>query len=147
MTRNSRASPASPEETLVRAWIESVWNLGDLSALQVFHPPTFMNEGHASTPEDAAAWHGEMRRTYPDLRYDIDEVLVAGDRVVVRWNAGGTQQGALWDLIPATGRPVTWEGIHVVRVREGRIDEVWAAANTASVLQQLGVRLLPPAED
>jgi steroid delta-isomerase-like uncharacterized protein len=147
MTRGSSGHPASPEETLARSWIEEVWNLADLDALDTFHPATFMNDGQASTPGDAAAWHREMRRTYPDLRYAIDEVIVAGDRVVIRWTARGTHQGPLWDLIPATGRPVTWRGVHIVRVRDGRIDEVWAAANTASILQQLGVRPLPPAED
>lgn len=134
------------EEILVRAWVDEVWNHGDLNALDSFHPPTFLNDGEPSSPADAAAWHREMRQTYPDLSYSIDELIVVGDRVILRWTARGTQEGSLWDLIPATGKAVTWRGIHLLTMRDGQIVEVWAAANTISVLRQLGVRLQPPDE-
>lgn len=85
-----------------------------------------------------------MRTTFPDLHYAIEEIVVAGDRVVVRWLARATHQGTLWGLIPPTGKSVTWPGIHIVRVEAGQIVEIWAVANQASILQQLGVRLVPP---
>lgn len=85
----------TPEETLVRARIGRVWNLGDLSALDLFHPATFMNDGQPSTPRDASAWHREMRGSFPDLRYAIEEVMVAGDRLAIRWTARRTHHGPL----------------------------------------------------
>lgn len=129
---------------VVRQWIEEVWNRGNLQQLDHFHPPTFQNEGAMTTRAAARSWHEQMRATFPDLHYQIDEIIVAGDRVVVRWLARATHQGVLWGLLPPTGKTVTWPGIHIVRVAAGQIIEIRAVANQASILQQLGVRILPP---
>jgi len=131
-------------EVVVRAWIEDVWNAGALERLRDLHPTEFLNEGEPATVEQAAAWHRQMRTTYPDLRYRIDDLVTAGDRVAVRWTATGTQRGSLWGQVPPTGKRVTWRGMHLVTVRGGRIDEVWAVADTIAVLRQLGVELRFP---
>jgi len=133
---------------VVRRWVEEAWNQPDsarrAAALHALHPAQLLNEGASSTPERLASWHDRMRETYPDLGYRIDDLVAAGERVTLRWTATGTQRGALWGEIPPTGRRVTWSGLHLATVRSGQIVEVWAAANVVDVLQQLGVRLLPP---
>lgn len=141
-------SDADPRPAaVVRRWVEGTWNEPDpglrSAALRDLHPTGVQNEGTATTSEQLTAWHSAMRETYPDLHYEIDELVEAGDRVTLRWTATGTQRGSLWGLVPPTGRQVTWRGLHLVTVRDGKIGEVWAAANTVEVLQQLGVRLLP----
>ncbi|HEX6655747.1 MAG TPA: ester cyclase, partial [Candidatus Limnocylindria bacterium] len=139
-----REGPAA----VVRRWVDEAWNEPDAqrraAVLHELHSAELLNEGAVTSPAELAAWHLRMRETYPDLAYRIDELVVAGDRVTLRWTATGTQRGSLWGLVPPTGRQVTWRGVHLATVRDGRIVEVWAAANTAEVLQQLGVRLLPP---
>ncbi|MEZ4866471.1 MAG: ester cyclase [Caldilineaceae bacterium] len=134
-------------EEVVRQWIEQVWNAGNLQQIDHFHPPTFQNEGALATRAAVRAWHEQMRTTFPGLHYAIEEIVVAGDRVVVRWLARATHQGTLWGMIPPTGKSVTWPGIHIVRVEAGQIVKIWAVANQASILQQLGVRLVPPPSD
>lgn len=131
----------SDPETVVRAWIDEVWNAGRFERLTDFHPSEFLNEGDPSTPADAAAWHRRNHRTFPDVAYVIDELIVAGNRVTVRWTATGTHSGALWDLVPATGRSVTWRGLHLLTVRGSRIVEVWAVADLLAILEQIGVEL------
>lgn len=137
---------------MVRRWVDEGWNEPDADArrtvLLAHHPATFRNEGEEATPELMVDWHLRMRATFPDLHYVIDELVEAGPRVILRWTASGTHRGTLWGLLPATGRSVTWRGIHLLTVREGRITEVWAAAEWVEVLQQLGAQLLPgePAE-
>lgn len=129
---------------IVREWIEAIWNTGYLTEIEQYHPPSFDNEGKPSTPAEARAWHEQLRATFPDVHYQIEEIIAADDRVTVRWRARGTHQGALWGQIPPTGKAVEWPGIHVVRVEGGKIVEVWAVANQALILQQLGVQLVPP---
>jgi steroid delta-isomerase-like uncharacterized protein len=131
---------------IVQQWIENIWNAGDLDKIDQFHPPIFDNEGQRSTPTEARAWHEQMWATFPDIHYRIETMLVAGDWVTVRWQARATHQGKLWGFIPPTGKVVEWPGIHIVRVEEGKIVEVWAVANQAVMLQQLGVRIVPPAD-
>ncbi len=76
----------------------------------------------------------------PDHRVTVEEVLADGDKVVARHTHYGTQTGPLGP-VPATGKAVTIEGIEIFRVRDGRIAEVWALDDNATLFQQLG--LLP----
>ncbi|HUP82866.1 MAG TPA: ester cyclase [Candidatus Limnocylindria bacterium] len=130
-------------EEIVRDWIELVWNQGQLDRLSDMHPDEWMDNGGEVRLADAQLWHRQIRSTYPDLHYVIDELFSSDERVVVRWTATGTQLGELWGLIPPSGRAVSWRGIHVLRVELGRIIEIWAVADTASLLQQLPVELRP----
>jgi len=75
---------------------------------------------------------------FPGLRATADEVIVSGDRAVVRWTAVGTHEGELLG-IPATHREVQMTGIDILRVAEGRIVEHWGETNALQTMQQLGV--------
>lgn len=86
-------------ENIVRQWIETIWNAGELDQIDRFHPPIFDNEGKPSTPTKARAWHEGVRATFPDIRYQIEDLFVAGDRVTVRWRARATHQGTLKEVI------------------------------------------------
>ena len=138
---------ADRHAAIVRRWVERAWNEADaaarLDALRRLHPAEVLNEGQRTPVEDLAAWHERMRATYPDLHYEIDELVEADGRVTLRWTARGTQRGSLWGLVPPTNRRVSWRGIHLVTVRGDLIVEVWGAADLVGILQQLGVRLLP----
>lgn len=128
---------------LVRDWVERVWNEADLEALSQFHPPSFQNEGRPTALDEIKQWHQGMRATYPDLHYVIEDMVATNDRVAFRWTATGTQRGTLWGIIPPSHKTVTWSGMHLLRIVNNRIVEVWAIADTISVLQQLGVKLEP----
>ena len=67
-----------------------------------------------------------------DLRF-----IAEGDKVVARLTARGTHQG-LFRGIPPTGRVVTWTGIRIFRIAEGKIVEHWANWDDLSLLKQLG---------
>lgn len=130
---------------LVRQWVEQMWNQGHLESITAFHPPTFMNEGQPSTPEEAKAWHLSNRVTFPDVQYTIDDLFATDDRVALRWTATATHLGVLWNMIPATGKRITWNGIHLLRIADKKIVEVWAVQNTIAQLRQMGATLQPPA--
>lgn len=73
---------------------------------------------------------------FPDLRVTVDDVVAAGDRVVVRWTAHGTHEGGQLG-VPATHREVTMTGIDILRLQDGLIAERWAEANALEMMQQL----------
>lgn len=56
----------------------------------------------------------------PDLKFDIKEVLVAGDRIVVRGEVTGTPARDLFGLSP-TGKSFRIMAIDIQTIREGRI--------------------------
>ena len=88
-------------------------------------------------------WHRSTRASFPDLRYDVDEVLVEGNRVALRWTATGTQQGQ-FGPIPPTGKVATYAGAHFLTVDNGRIAELWSINDTFGKVLQLGAELVPP---
>ncbi|WP_369136945.1 ester cyclase [Modestobacter versicolor] len=100
---------------------------------------------HAATPGDSpetvgieelrAAFRG-LRTVLGDLHVTVDDVVAAGDRVVVRWTATGVHTGELAG-VPATGRPVRWGGTDVYRLDDGRIAEWWRNDDQAGLLAQL----------
>jgi steroid delta-isomerase-like uncharacterized protein len=61
-----------------------------------------------------------FRAAYPDFQVQIDEQIAEGDVVVTRMTCTGTHLGP--DLgVPATGLKVTFSGIAIDRVQEGKI--------------------------
>jgi predicted ester cyclase len=75
---------------------------------------------------------------FPGLRVTTDEVIVSGDRAVVRWTAVGTHEGDLLG-IPATEREVRMTGIDILRIADGVIVERWGETNALQTMQQIGV--------
>jgi predicted ester cyclase len=130
---------------LVHQWVEEIWNQGQFQRLGQFHPPIFTNHGQPSSLEEVERWHLQNRATFPDVHYIIDNIFSAGNQIAFRWTATATHQGTLWGMIPATGKTITWNGMHMLRVVDQQIVEVWAIANTVAQLQQMGVTLQPPA--
>jgi predicted ester cyclase len=66
-----------------------------------------------------------------------DQVAVE-DKAATRWSATGNHAGDFAG-VPATGRLVTVTGIHIHRVRYGRLIEHWEELDLLGVLRQLGV--------
>jgi ketosteroid isomerase-like protein len=72
----------------------------------------------------------------PDLKFDIKEVLVAGDRVIVRGEVTGTPAGELFGA-PHTGKSFRIMAIDIQTVRDGKIAKTFHMENWLSALGQL----------
>jgi steroid delta-isomerase-like uncharacterized protein len=80
---------------------------------------------------------------FPDAKWNIDEIRSEEDKVVVRWSFSGTQRKA-WGEVPSSGRQVTYGGITIFRLEEGKIAEVWNNENLLSLYRQIGVQITLP---
>ena len=78
-----------------------------------------------------------VRAAFPDLHFTVEEQIVVGDRVAVRWTARGTHRGTYLG-VPATGRVVAVSGLSIHHFIDGRIDESWDQIDMLGLLQQLG---------
>jgi len=76
---------------------------------------------------------------FPDMRFDVDEALAAGDRAVVRGRLSGTHQGPFMGA-PPTGRSFSIGWIAVYRFHGGQIAERWLQADDLGMMLALGVR-------
>jgi ketosteroid isomerase-like protein len=72
----------------------------------------------------------------PDMRFEIKEVLVAGDRVIVRGEVTGTPAGELFG-VPHSGKSFRIMAIDIQTIRDGRIAKTFHMENWLSALGQL----------
>ena len=61
-----------------------------------------------------------------------------GDKVVARWTCCGTHQGVFRGQAP-TGKRVTFTGMTISRLAQGKIVEQWTEEDGVSLYQQLGL--------
>jgi steroid delta-isomerase-like uncharacterized protein len=95
-------------------------------------------------PDDLRSWFGNLFAAFPDFRFEILEIVAAGEKAAVRWHATGTFDGsARFEGLDPNGASVDLEGCDVLTVRDGRIVRNDAYMNGAEMARQLGA--LPPA--
>jgi predicted ester cyclase len=79
-----------------------------------------------------------LRNTFPDFSYTIEDEIAEGDRVVQRLTGRGTMQGELQGM-PPTGKQAAWQEIHIARYRDGKAFEHWATIDQLGMMQQLSL--------
>jgi ketosteroid isomerase-like protein len=79
---------------------------------------------------------GGFAKSIPDMKFDIKEVLVAGDRVIVRGEVTGTPAGDLFG-VPHSGKSFRIMAIDIQTVRDGKIARTYHLENWLSALGQL----------
>jgi Predicted ester cyclase len=88
--------------------------------------------------EGAKAAHRIMLAGFPDYQTIIDDLIAEADKVAVRITMSGTHTGSFMG-IPATGKHVSFTGMYIARIVDGKIVEHWGEEDGVSLLQQLGV--------
>jgi predicted ester cyclase len=102
-----------------------------------------------------------LRTAFPDRRWEIDDMIAEGDKVVCRMTVSGTF-GAVperppwkvppgWvgvestELVPtaAAGNAYSVHHIHIFRIANRQIAEHWAARDDLGLMLQLGA-IVPP---
>jgi steroid delta-isomerase-like uncharacterized protein len=84
-----------------------------------------------------------LRRAFPDLRFEIHEILAEGQTVACRSTMTGTHQGPL-NIGPMAALPVTGARIEVPHMhffhydQQGRVTDLWHVWNTLLLARQLG---------
>src|SRR5262249_4716514 len=87
-------------------------------------------------PQAFRDYYSSIRSTVPDARYEVDDLIAEGDRVVVRWRMLGTHKGDFRGIAP-TGRAIVLNGIAIYRVECGKLMERWVVSDLLGVLEQI----------
>lgn len=134
-------------KSLTRRYAEELWNQGQASLIGDFvtvdivvHGPGFPDmKGLAAFTDSYALF----RTAFPDFHVTIDELVAEGDKVALRWTESGTHKGE-YAGIAATGKHVTWTGMSVYRITNGKIAEMWVNQDDVGLLRQLSA---PPSSE
>jgi steroid delta-isomerase-like uncharacterized protein len=97
-----------------------------------------------TAPDTYREWFGNLFKAFPDMQFEILDLVAEGEKAAVRWHATGTFSGSTsFEGMLPTGKLVDITGCDVVTVRDGRLQRNEAYMNGAQMAQQLGA--LPPA--
>jgi steroid delta-isomerase-like uncharacterized protein len=133
---------AEENKALFRRFYEEVWNRGNLSVADELIAPDFIN--HAASPgsnRGPESMRGSVtwaRNAFPDLHFEIEELIAEGDIVAGRLTMSGTHEGSLMGE-PPTGRSVRTNHMHFVRFRDGKAVEHWGVRDDLGMMRQLGL--------
>jgi predicted ester cyclase len=130
----------------VRRFFQEIWNDGDESAIDRFiaedaagNDPKF-GVGRESFRRQWRRW----RAAFPDIRFELDELVAEGDTVVSRWTLTGTHTGPFLGAAP-TGVRIRVAGMSLDHLRDGIVVSGFDAWDALGLRQQLG--LVPPDPD
>ena len=86
-----------------------------------------------------------LRTGFPDLRVTIEDLVAEGEKVMVLLRFQGTHRGTFMG-VPATGKPVKWTVMQLLRFENGKFRERWLQSDIQSSMQHL-VASPPPGQN
>lgn len=118
-----------------------VWNEKDESAID-----RFIAENAAGNDPEFGVGRESFRNqwkqwiaSFPDLNFEVKEIIAEGDRVVTRWRLTGTHTGPKFQGIPTSNKKVSVDGVSIDTIKNGIILEGFDAWDSLGFRQQLGI--------
>lgn len=81
--------------------------------------------------------------SFPDFKYEPEELLIDGDRVAQRATFGGTNIGGFMGLAP-TGKQIRVPGVFLFTLRDHQIIRLRSVYDFTLMLVQIGVLKIKP---
>jgi steroid delta-isomerase-like uncharacterized protein len=130
---------------LAQAYFDA-WNAHDGPAvLATFDPAGTYVDPTLPGPigrEHLVGYVAGLAAAFPDLHFEIDDVVAAADRVIAQWRMRGTHTGPLSGAPRPTGGSCDLPGIDVITVGDGGIASVVGYFDQKTFVEQLGLRTL-----
>lgn len=125
----------------VRALFEQGWNRGsfDFMAGRTAAVVPFHYNGQALGTDSGAlpSLVAEWRRAFPDMHFEIEQLIADGDRVAVWLVLRGTHQDHWWGA-PPSGASVEVQEVMFFRFEGGTLVEMWELFDEQSLRRQIG---------
>ena len=131
---------------IIKRFVEELWNARRLDvAEQIFSEDCVTHQlrsgvlaepahrGPQAMKEHVLGW----LLSFPDLRFNIEQMIAERDRVVSQLVMKGTHQGT-WMGIPPTGKRLQIRMITIHRIANSKIAEDWVLVESLGLFQQLG---------
>jgi predicted ester cyclase len=125
---------------VARRVLEEIFPANDEAALREVISDEFVNhEAPPGTPPGLGGitmYMHLLNEAFSDQRWEIHDVVAEGEKVVIRCTHSGVHTGEFFGM-PATGRPFSYNQMHIIRVRDGKGVEHWAVRDDAGLMGQL----------
>jgi predicted ester cyclase len=132
---------AATNKELIRRFYKEVYVDWNMALVDELVSPEFIShdwpEGGPTGPRAFREYYAAIRSAVPDARYEVDDLIAEGDRVVVRWRLLGTHKGNFRGIAP-TGLPITLKGIAIYRLQDRKLMERWVVSDLHGLLEEIG---------
>jgi predicted ester cyclase len=147
------AAPVDANKQAIRRLYDET-NKGNYDFLDELLAPDFVSYGGAGFKDlHGPAEFKELTMTFltsfPDLWFQVDEIIGEGDDVLVSGTLSGTHKGDFYGM-PATGNKVSWTGCAIFRFRGSQVIARWQEFDALGLMGQIqppapGAAAPPPA--
>jgi steroid delta-isomerase-like uncharacterized protein len=135
----------SNKEIVLRL-IDEVWNKGNMDVVDELISPSYALKNDPGEPFngksiDRAAFEERVkvaRTVFPDLRFDIKEIISEGDKVVISWFMLGTQKGDI-PQVKAADQKINTSGLTIYYLDNGKITGHWQVLDRLTMIEQMSM--------
>ena len=117
------------------------WNTGNETLARDALAANFVDktppEGRKQGPEGAILASRAFRTAVPDLRCDVEQMIISGDRVVSHLHFYGTFTGTFGRL-KGKGQKIDFIATDIYEIRDGKIAANWHIEDNLTLMKQLG---------
>ena len=130
---------ADPSQAVVVRWL-AAGDAGNLDAFDhLLHPDAVIHAplglSTASAEAEKAVWR-EALAAMPDLRHEVQEVVVDGDVEMARVVVTGTMRTSFAG-VDGTGRSFRIDQAVITHLHDGKVAEAWEIADIAALQAQV----------
>ena len=123
-------------------WFSELWSKGNLSVADKIIDESYNPEWiqiDKTGPEQVKHEVKYFRSIFPDLKYEIEDLVISEIKVWAKYRAQGTQTGTAWGFEPSNNA-VSFDGAVILTFnKEGRIVDRWGAFCFYDILVDLGL--------
>jgi steroid delta-isomerase-like uncharacterized protein len=138
ITKNKTMQTIQKNKEVVQRLFEQALNKKNLGLLPDLIGPDFTDPPGEKGPAGFRATIEPLIKAFPDIRYELGDMVAEEDKVAVQWTWHGTQTGQFRNT-PATGKLVTDDGMAIFTLKEGKITGGAILTDRLGFLQKLGV--------
>lgn len=131
-------------KAVIERWFEEVWNKKREEAIDELFDEEGVAHGLAGDaggdlrgPEGFKPFFRRFRDAFPDIKVVVEDTVSEGDKIAARCSVSGSHQSDSLGFA-ATNQPVEFDGICIVRVRDGKIVEAWNNFDFMAMFVQIG---------
>ena len=135
----------SESGAVMRRWFEEVWNKGREDAIDEMFAPEGVAHGLVDEngeelrgPSGFKPFFRRFREAFPDIQVTVEDCICEGDRAAARCTVRATHGGDALG-VAATNNAVEFDGLCIIRVRDGKIVEAWNNFDFARLNRQIGL--------
>jgi steroid delta-isomerase-like uncharacterized protein len=136
------AEQREENKEVIRHYVDEVINQHNLDKLPEYVAPDALDHaappGFPKGPQGAGMFLGMFFNAFPDVHYQIDDLVADEDKVCIRATLSGTHTGSFMG-IPPTGRSFSIQGIETLRLKDGKYTEHWGGIDDIGLMTQIGM--------